>query len=278
METPMNEQLTSRVLLVVAISLAGGLLAPQVHAQNNKGGGGSTGSSAGVVTIDQARAEAGGVTSGDAPGFPVTITQPGSYRLMSNLTLANASVTAIEVQADDVTIDLNGFVISTPMTCSGGSNWACSMGSQASGIYSINHSATTVRNGHVRGFAYPVYLQDHALVEGVTVRHAWSSGIRVGNHGVVAGNTVAMARNGIETGGGIVRDNAVAGTGGAGVTSAYAPLVTGNRIASVAGFGVLSSGGAVHDNHFFQYGGAAFNANTVSLGDGMTNLCNGVKC
>ncbi len=35
----------------------------------------------GQIAITQARAMAGGVTPGDAPGFPVTITQPGSYVL-----------------------------------------------------------------------------------------------------------------------------------------------------------------------------------------------------
>src|SRR5438046_162421 len=42
---------------------------------------GASYASDGVVEINQARALAGGVTRGDAPGFPVTISQPGSYRL-----------------------------------------------------------------------------------------------------------------------------------------------------------------------------------------------------
>ncbi len=35
----------------------------------------------GVVLIDQNRALAGNVTPGDTPGFPVTISLSGSYRL-----------------------------------------------------------------------------------------------------------------------------------------------------------------------------------------------------
>ena len=38
----------------------------------------------GVIEINQARAKAGGVTPGDTPLFPVTISQPGSYRLTGN--------------------------------------------------------------------------------------------------------------------------------------------------------------------------------------------------
>ena len=35
----------------------------------------------GVVLIDQNHALAGNITPGDGPGFPVTLSQPGSYRL-----------------------------------------------------------------------------------------------------------------------------------------------------------------------------------------------------
>ena len=67
----------------------------------------------GLVLIDQNHALAGSVTPGDAPGFPVTISQAGSYRLASNLTVP-AGVNAIEITANDVTIDLNGFSIVGP--------------------------------------------------------------------------------------------------------------------------------------------------------------------
>ena len=68
----------------------------------------------GVVEINQARAEAGGVTATDTPGFPVTIDQSGSYRLTGNLTVSSATTEAIEVRDDRVTIDLNGFSIVGP--------------------------------------------------------------------------------------------------------------------------------------------------------------------
>ena len=62
----------------------------------------------GVVLIDQNRALAGNVTPGDAPGFPVTISQPGSYRLSGNL-VAPLNSGAIHIAASKVTLDLNGF-------------------------------------------------------------------------------------------------------------------------------------------------------------------------
>lgn len=60
--------------------------------------------------IDQDCAVNTGCFAGDTAGFPVTITEPGSYRLAGNLTVTSA-VSAIEVNADDVTLDLAGFLI-----------------------------------------------------------------------------------------------------------------------------------------------------------------------
>jgi hypothetical protein len=66
----------------------------------------------GVVLIDQAAALAGGVTATDGPGFPVVISEPGSYRLSSDLLApAGPSGTAIWIESDNVTLDLNGFSV-----------------------------------------------------------------------------------------------------------------------------------------------------------------------
>ena len=64
-----------------------------------------------VIGIDQAKALAGNVTPGDTPGFPVTISQPGSYRLNGPLTVSDIHKGAIQVTAPNVTLDLNGLVI-----------------------------------------------------------------------------------------------------------------------------------------------------------------------
>lgn len=53
----------------------------------------------------------------DPAEFPITIDQPGSYRLGGNLTVPNADTTAIEITADKVTLDLNGFAIMGPLEC-----------------------------------------------------------------------------------------------------------------------------------------------------------------
>lgn len=65
----------------------------------------------GVRVITQEDAEVGNVTAGDAPGFPVTISESDSYRLGSNMTLLDGDTTGIEITAGTVTLDLNGFSI-----------------------------------------------------------------------------------------------------------------------------------------------------------------------
>jgi hypothetical protein len=71
-----------------------------------------------------------------APGFPVTISEPGSYRLQSNLVVKEASVTVIEITANDVTIDLAGFSIVGPNTCAG-TPVECTVGGGGIGVKAV---------------------------------------------------------------------------------------------------------------------------------------------
>lgn len=82
---------------------------------------------------------AGGVTSGDNAGYPVTLSVSGSYRLTSDLT-ASANNGGIYIDTDNVTLDLNGFTI-----YGGG-------GLIADGISMTNLKNVEIRNGTVRGF------------------------------------------------------------------------------------------------------------------------------
>ena len=91
----------------------------------------------GIVLITQADAVAGGITPGDTPGFPVTLSETGSYRFASNL-LVTTLVNGIEVRAPEITIDMNGFRLAGSAQ---GRN----------GITSF-FRALTVMNGSIRGF------------------------------------------------------------------------------------------------------------------------------
>src|SRR5918996_1689498 len=104
----------------------------------------------GTVQINQSKANNGNVTAGDTPGFPVTISKSGSYRLSSNLTVPNANTTAIEITTSDVTIDLNGFAILGPTVCESGN---CAPTGTGIGVLSNPHSIrnNAVVNGSLSG-------------------------------------------------------------------------------------------------------------------------------
>jgi hypothetical protein len=62
----------------------------------------------GEIVITQSKAEAGGVTPDDAPGFPVTLSFSGAYIFASNLNVP-AGKNGLVVAKHNVDIDMNGF-------------------------------------------------------------------------------------------------------------------------------------------------------------------------
>ena len=105
----------------------------------------------GQIAITQARAMAGGVTPGDAPGFPVSINLPGSYVLSSGLTVPDANTSAIVINADHVTVDLNGFAILGPTDCSGDLDPCANEGSGYGVWTPAVRFNITVRGGTIQG-------------------------------------------------------------------------------------------------------------------------------
>jgi hypothetical protein len=108
--------------------------------------------------------------------FPITITQPGSYKLTGNLVVP-AGTYGIIVNAPNVTVDLNGYAISGPVTCSAsGSCNAASTGSH--GVYLIAPNGV-LRNGTVTGFAGSgvAVSSGEATIEDLTVSHNTDYGI-----------------------------------------------------------------------------------------------------
>ena len=140
----------------------------------------------GVILIDQNKATAGSVTPGDAPGFPVSINQPGSYKLTGDLTVPDANTTAIEINASHVTLDLNGFAILGPTDCSGNLN-PCANAGSGHGITTFHGDNVTpafnitIRNGTVQGMGGAgIYLRgDSHLVEYVHARSNGGGGISI---------------------------------------------------------------------------------------------------
>jgi hypothetical protein len=115
----------------------------------------------GVIEINQTRALAGGVTPGDAAGFPVTISQPGSYRLTGNLDVPG-NRDGVQIEANDVTLDLNGFT----MFSSG------EVGSNDGIIVPLNEALNVeIRNGTVkRFFRHGIFALSSSQVRVIKVR------------------------------------------------------------------------------------------------------------
>ncbi len=117
-----------------------------------------------------------GCFPGDTAGFPITITNSGSYKLTSNIVSTSTTVNVIEISADNVTLDLNGFSIIGPRTCTGDNvSLVCTnSGMTASGVYVNGFKNIIVKNGTTQGFDTGVYLRN-ASQRGNVVHHINSS-------------------------------------------------------------------------------------------------------
>src|SRR5262245_23520482 len=118
----------------------------------------------GAIEINQAKALAGGITLGDTPGFPVTISSPGSYILTSELSVpSGVDGLAIDVSVIEAAIDLNGFGISR----------STDVGFDVPGRGIVG--AGLVENGRVHGFREGIV--GARLVRRVTVSLSYFGGI-----------------------------------------------------------------------------------------------------
>jgi hypothetical protein len=211
----------------------------------------------GVILIHQDNA-LGFALSGDAPGFPITISKKGSYRLSSNITVPDANTTAIEITADNVSLDLNGFTISGPVVCPDPVVTPCaSPNVLVAGVRSTGVD-TTVRNGIITGMGgRGIFLQNEGgRVEGVFVANNLSNGIEVTRSAIVLHSTA--------------RRNA-----GVGISVPTGSLA----IANVA---FLNAGGGIFGNvtvgvgQNVAGGNSFFNIGTVQQTDG--NVCGSALC
>ncbi|HME07133.1 MAG TPA: hypothetical protein VKG25_08780 [Bryobacteraceae bacterium] len=187
----------------------------------------------GVVLIDQNRALAGGVTPGDTPGFPVTISQAGSYRLTGNLTLPDANTDAIDITADDVMIDLNGFTILGPVVCTGQPVTACSPKGNGNGISNQTGNANiTVVNGVVRGMGGGAIILSGggSLIEKVTANSSGGVGILTFlGATIIDSNGSNNLLDGINTGqGSLISGNVVRNNGASGIETVCPTNIVGN--------------------------------------------------
>jgi len=241
----------------------------------------------GVVRIDQNRALAGSITPGDAPGFPVTISQPGSYRLTGNLTVSDLNTTAIQITADSVTLDLNGFSIIGPTLCPRSPATTCPPSGTGTGIEAASDVSTgqpptgprgiRVLNGSVRGVGlFGILLRaDDSVVERVTASSNAGAGI-------VAGSVFQSASTGNGSFGiiaNIVRDSTSSQNIGdgiiLGVVGPSGGVATGNVSSQNGGFGIALQLGTATGNTVFLNSSTGISALCPSAIVGNTIVTNG---
>ena len=217
----------------------------------------------GVIEINHTRALAGGVTPADSPGFPVTISLPGSYVLTSDLTVNGLDTHGIDVFFDDVTIDLAGFTIQGGCPVAG-----CSAGAGNGLAVYAPGNRNEVRDGRVRGFALGgVALGTRSRITRLMAHDTGGLGISTGSWadiadsqshsnphgaGISAGSNSLIrgcvahsnGQGGISAGAhSIILDSIARINGGsAGITAASGTLVLGNTSAANSSNGIRATG------------------------------------
>jgi len=215
-----RKHLTTSTLLPTAAATALALgLSPQAASASD-----------GVLEINQASVSA----------FPYVISQSGSYVLTGDLAVSNFGTSAIRIDVDDVTLDLNGFRI----------HYVFTGGSVAAGIDATGRARITIRNGRVGRFAGDcIVAGSRAVVFDVVVSSCSASGLRLGayatarrvgahqngSHGIWTDSNShivdSMAANnggdGIR-GAGKIADNVTSWNSGDGIHTTDSGYVTGN--------------------------------------------------
>ena len=169
--------------------------------------------------------------------LPFTISEPGSYCLTQNLTHTDRYTNAIEINANNVTIDLGGYSIIGPTTAY---NETCS------GIYMDMRSNVEIRNGTITNFPNRGIFGDnsgetlgssgHRIIS-VRVISTGAEGIFLrGLHHTIKSCTVTNTQLEIEQGYG-------------GITCGALCSVIGNVVSRHGIIGIsTSSGCTIHDN------------------------------
>lgn len=237
------------------------------------------------ILIDQHQALKGHVTPGDAPGFPITITRPGSYRLCGNLTVPDANSTGIVITADNVTLDLNGFSITGPTTCTGVPVQTCSPVGSGSGIDSTMANIV-VLNGIIQGMgSHGVFLHGsdkNYRVEKVHTTNNGSNGIYLifsrGN--ILNGNKATTnGGRGIDAAfGSVVTGSVVDGNGEIGIVANHGSNVSGNIAINNGSYGLAMGIGAGYVYNVLQNNNGGTNPQLtggVSMG---SNVCGSTLC
>jgi hypothetical protein len=203
---------------------------------------------------------------------PYTITNPGSYYLVSNLNLT-VNTNAITITTNEVTIDLNGFTITTTVFRGGGDGILLNGG----------NTDITIFNGHITGgsfqylgtgIAYNGAAPVNVHVFNVSVSECIANGIYLGTNSstlVEACTLQGINVYGIEAGI-IMHSQAQSGN-----TAIIANFTASDCVGtSVSGVGVLANGTA-NNCYGYSYSGIGVNANNANNCYGTSTTADGLN-
>ena len=243
----------------------------------------------GTVLINQSTITNGLPGCGNAGHFPIFICQSGSYRLSGNLTVPDANTDAIHINADNVTLDLNGFAILGPATCIPGIYpIQCSITGTGAGITSPNNNINiALSNGTINGMGGSGVILagfgtridglrvsnnanasksgiavSQAVISNCTVISNAGSGISVGDLSVFSPslNTLFAFRGSTE-----VNHSTISFNGAFGINGNISTVIASNNVVNWNGQDGMSN---VH---------LAVN-NTISFNAGFGFVCTGFQC
>lgn len=134
--------------------------------------------------------------------LPYVVTAGGSYVLKHSFKLNMSSGNAIEIKADNVTIDLLGYTVD---------NQGAGTGTTANGVYSTGFTNIKIKNGRISGFNTGIHLSPGSgpltdnycgyIVEGIAASANTDFGVQVNGLGnIVRNNQVIGSRTGIMVG------------------------------------------------------------------------------
>ena len=249
---------------MTTMAILGGILLGTLTASNAS-------AADGVIEINQAALEAGGVTPADTPGQPITIGNSGSYRLTGNITVSNSALPAISITASDVTIDLAGFTIEGSGSSGDGDGIVALFG-----IENIEVKNGSIYNMSDNGIELG---GDGSRAINIRARNNDGVGIFVGRQGLIReSSAISNGENGLEVRSqGIAIGNTARGNGDHGIRTAFGCSVSNNNSFGNSGHGFFVGGtstiignhaGFNGDDGFHTFAGSLATDNTATGNDG----------
>ena len=180
--------------------------------------------------------------------LPLTISEPNSYYLAEHINFTQSNTPAITIDANDVTIDLNGFALTGP---------GQSVGTNSYGVFISNQNNVEIRDGTIRSFGHSGIREDaesgkgHRILRVRAVSNKYSGiSLRGSGHQIKHCTGAYNGTNGIYVSAdSLIISNNVHDNQGSGIQANYGSMVTGNAANNNQNHGItVDNGNTLVDN------------------------------